>query len=521
MTDTTLTIRADAPIGTISPRLYGHFAEHLGRCCYDGLWVGNRPGDVPHRNGFRTDVLSALKALPVPLLRWPGGCYADHYHWRDGIGPAAQRRVRLGMSCGLQVEDDNSLGTHEFLWLCAQLGAEPYLAGNVGSGTPQELCDWLEYCNTAVPTTLGRERAANGSPQPFGVKLWGVGNENWGCGGNYEAAVYAREYVRYATMLRHVDPSAELVVCGQEDEWYAELLSTIGKHLNLVDHLSIHRYWIHGGPETAFDEQSYYRLLSEAHDTETFVRRTASILRAAVSGTPAPDADLSEGESASEVFLEAGRDGRRRIGIALDEWGVWHPEAREWGPGGEMARDPVTYEQANTLRDALAAGIALEGFHRQCRVLTLANLAQIVNVLQAVVMTEGPRIWLTPTYHVLRLHAPHIGATALPVQVTSGTTLPDGSSAVSATASRSAEGIAYTLINRHYSAGASVRVVCPDAPGQASAQILTAGSPAAANSLDAPDRVAPAPLPVAGDGQGAWRIELPPHAIATVTLRSA
>jgi alpha-L-arabinofuranosidase len=493
MADTTLTIRADTPIGTISPRLYGHFAEHLGRCCYDGLWVGNQRTTIQQQNGFRADVLAALKALPVPMLRWPGGCYADHYHWRDGIGPAAERPVRLGMSCGLQVEDDNSLGTHEFLWLCSQIGAEPYLAGNVGSGTPQELCDWLEYCNTAIATTLGRERAANGAPAPFGVKLWGVGNENWGCGGNYEAVTYAREYVRYATMLRHVDPTAELVVCGQEDTWNAELLATIGRHLGLVDHLSIHRYWIRGGPETEFDEQSYYELLAEAHATEAFVRQTAAIIADATGG-------------------------KHQIGIALDEWGVWHPEARDWGPGDVTRRTPVTYEQANTLRDALAAAIALEGFHRQCRTLTLANLAQIVNVLQSVVMTDGPRIWLTPTYHALRLHAPHIGATALPVAISQGASLPDGSSAVSATASRSDAGLAITLINRHYRQEASVRVECADAPGDATGQLLSADSPSAINSVDRPDAVAPVTLSVSSDGPARWHVDLPPHSLATIVI---
>jgi alpha-L-arabinofuranosidase len=498
MTDTTLTIRADSPIGMISPRLYGHFAEHLGRCCYDGLWVGNQRIDIPHRNGFRLDVLEALKAMPIPMLRWPGGCYADHYHWRDGVGPAHERPIRLGMSCGLQVEDDNSLGTNEFLWFCKQIGAEPYLAGNVGSGTPQELCDWLEYCNTAVPTTLGRMRAANGAAQPFGVKLWGVGNENWGCGGNYDAATYAREYRRYATMLRHTDPAAELVVCGQEDSWNIELLATIKAHLKLIDHLSIHRYWIHGGPEIEFSEAEYYALLAEADATETFVQRTAAIIQEATGG-------------------------RHRIGIALDEWGVWHPEARDWGPipANVTPRTPVTYEQAGTLRDALAMGIALEGFHRQCQVLTLANLAQVVNVLQAPVMTDGARMWLTPTYHALRLHTPHIGAAALPVEVAHGGSLPDGSSAVSATASRSSAGLAITLINRHFAQSASVGIVCAGAPGHASAQILAAGSPRAANSAGQPNQVAPAALAVARDGADGWRVELPPHALATVTLRTA
>ncbi len=495
MPDTLLTIRADAPIGTISPRLYGHFAEHLGRCCYDGLWVGTRRGDIPQQNGFRSDVIAALQALPTALLRWPGGCYADHYHWRDGIGPASERPIRLGMSCGLQVEDDNSLGTHEFLWLCAQIGAEPYLAGNVGSGTPQELCDWLEYCNTAVATTLGRLRAANGAPQPFGVTLWGVGNENWGCGGNYNATAYAREYVRYATMLRHVDPHAELVVCGNDDDWNVELLQTIGKHQNLIDHLSIHRYWINGGAETEFGADEYYALLAEADDTEQFVKRTAAIVQDA-------------------------NGGKHPIGIALDEWGVWHPEARDWGPGNMARRKPTTYEQACTLRDALAAAVGLEGFHRQCQVLTLANLAQIVNVLHAPVMTAGARMWLTPTYHALRLHAPHIGATALPVEIGHSNALPDGSSAVTATASRNHDGLALTLINRHFDQDAGVRVLCTDAPAQAEGQMLTADSPAAGNSADEPDRVAPARLMVAADGRGAWRVELPPHTLATVIFRS-
>ncbi len=180
MLEATLTVRPDAPIGTISPRLYGHFAEHLGRCCYDGLWVGTGEAEIEHVDGFRSDVLAALRELPVPMLRWPGGCYADHYHWRDGIGPPAERPVRLGMSCGLQVEDDNSLGTHEFLDFCKLIGAEPYLAGNVGSGTPQELCDWLEYCNSAVRTTLARERAANGAPAAVGRQAMGRGQRELG-----------------------------------------------------------------------------------------------------------------------------------------------------------------------------------------------------------------------------------------------------------------------------------------------------------------------------------------------------
>ncbi|MBX3066199.1 MAG: alpha-N-arabinofuranosidase [Anaerolineae bacterium] len=502
MIETTLTLRADAPIGTISPRLYGHFAEHLGRCCYDGLWVGLEQKDIPHYEGFRADVVEALKLLPVPLLRWPGGCYADHYHWRDGIGAPAQRPIRLGMSCGLQVEDSNALGTHEFLALCRMLGAEPYLAGNVGSGTVQEMCDWLEYCNSTVASSLARERAANGSPAAFGVKLWGVGNENWGCGGHFDAYSYAIEYRRYATMLQHVDPTAELVACGHDDDWNKAFIQANQRHLWLMNHFSIHRYWINGGPETGFSEQQYYELLTEAHETEDFVVRTAGYLHEAQAGSNE-------------------QRNKRKIGIALDEWGVWHPEAREWGPDGELHRDPNTYEQANTLRDALAAAVALEGFHRQCDVLTLANLAQIVNVLQSVLMTDGGQMWLTPTYYALQLHLPHLGATAIPVEVTHGTAQPHSGSqqisAVTATASLKDKATALTLINRHYDQAASVTLNAP-ASSVKIAQLLAADDPRAQNSAAQPDRVKPVALPVHADGTGRWRIELPAHSMATVVL---
>jgi len=495
MNDATLQVRADAPIGTISPRLYGHFAEHLGRCCYDGLWTGADATDANHEGGFRRDVLDVLRALPVPLLRWPGGCYADHYHWRDGIGAPDTRPRRLGMSCGLTVEDDNGLGTHEFLQLCALIGAEPYLAGNVGTGTPQELCDWLEYCNSPLNTTLTRERQANGASAPFRVALWGVGNENWGCGGNYDAVTYALKYRRYATMLRHVDANAQLVVCGEDDDWNIALLATLERRIDLVDHLSIHQYWFNGGPETAFDDTGYYQLLTQAADTEGFIRRTAAIIEDATGGT-------------------------HPIGIALDEWGVWHPEARRLGHGGIPGRRPITYEQAGTLRDALAAAVALEGFHRQCNVLSMANLAQIVNVLHAPVMTErdGERMWLTPTYHVLRMHAAHIGATALPVEITSGDTVPGDAPAVSGTASVKGGQITVTIINRHLTGAASMRLRGIAGGGTAAATVLTADSPRVQNAADAPDLVIPKALDIQRDTNTDWRIELPAHSVATLTF---
>lgn len=461
-------VDGERPIGTISPRLYGHFAEHLGRCCYDGLWAGDH---------FRPDVLQALREMPTPFLRWPGGCYADHYHWRDGIGPT--RPTRLGMSCGLQVEDDNSLGTHEFLEFCEQIGAASYLAGNMGSGSVQEMCDWVEYCNTSVNTTLKQERESNGRLEPFGVKVWGVGNENWGCGGNYSPETYGLEYRRYATMLRDVDHSAEWVVCGQVKDWNERVLETLKGHLELVSHFSIHQYWTRGGPGRDFTEAQYYELLKEADETENFVVETRAL-------------------------IEGVAQGKRKIGIALDEWGVWHPEARGWGPDSCEIKGH-NYEQACTLRDALAANAALEGFHRQCNSLSMCNLAQIVNVLHAPIRTEGDKMWLTPTYHVLHMHKPHFWAEALPVEI-------DGEM-VSATASSKSGRTAVTVMNRHFKESAQVRLSLPGEPIRF--ELLASESAADENGPDAPERVRIQPIAATKDGND-WVIELPKHSVVTI-----
>jgi alpha-N-arabinofuranosidase len=497
-------IVVDQPLGTISRRLYGHFAEHLGRCCYGGLRTGAGDATVPGVEGFRADVVAALHDLPVPLIRWPGGCHADHYHWRDGIGAPLSRPTTLGVSCGLRVPDSNALGTHEFLKLCELLGAEPYLAGNVGTGSAQELCDWVEYVNGTVETSLVRERTANGRSEPWGVRLWGIGNESWDCGGRFDPATYAHEYRRYGTMIRQIDPHAELVAVGLEDdalpemgldpEWNVRFLAALGPAVDLVDHLSIHRYWSRGGPEVDFGEDDYYTLLEEADGTERLIERTARTL--SVAAKPS-----------------------HPIGIALDEWGVWHPEARTWGPGDVDRRTPATFEQANTLRDALAAGIAFEGFHRQCRVLTMANLAQVVNVLQAVVVTDGPTCVKTPTYHALWMHQPHMGAEALEVEVTAESAGPFGRPGLSATASAHSGGVAVTVINREYRRPIVVNI---EAAGNVvSGWLLTADTPNAVNDPANPERVSPGRLAVDGSRTGRYNVTLPPHSMATVEFATS
>jgi alpha-N-arabinofuranosidase len=407
------------------------------------------------------------------------------------------------MSCGLEVPDDNSMGTHEFLRLCEMLGAEPYLAGNVGSGTVQEMCDWVEYVNGRSETALTAERRANGRIEPWGVLLWGIGNESWDCGGRFDPVSYAHEYRRYASMVRHVDPHAQLVAVGMEDdpapesgldpEWNVKFLGALGSAVDLVDHLSVHRYWVHGGAETSFTEDEYYALLDDAAATELLVERTARTL------------------------ASASRPGHP-IGIALDEYGAWHAEARSWGSGAVARRTPVIFEQAGTLRDALAVGIALEGFHRQCRVLSMANLAQMVNVLHSVIKTDGVACVRTPTFHAFELHKPHIGAEALQVEVETEGARPSRP-LLSATASRQGHSTAVTMVNSDYKRAVEVEIKASGHPS--SAQILWADSPGAVNTVSDPVAVTLKPLDFDGSRTGSCTLDLPAHSMATILFTAA
>ncbi|HZO91257.1 MAG TPA: alpha-L-arabinofuranosidase C-terminal domain-containing protein [Chthonomonadaceae bacterium] len=496
MPDARLTLMADEPIGTISPLLHGHFAEHIGRCCNEGLWVGP-DSSLPNIGGFRSDALAALKALGIPILRWPGGCYADSYHWRDGIGPLPSRPRTLGESCGLRVVEDNGLGTHEFIQLCRQIGAAPYLAGNLGSGSPQEMMDWVHYCNGELDTSLVRERAANGHPEPMNVRYWGVGNENWGCGGHYEPTDYAKEFRRFATFLRMADPTIELIACGHNTrDWNLKVVETLRHHLSYLDHLSVHQYYT-AGPAAEFTESQYYQIMRAGALVEEDIRFTDEILR----------------------FFTAGR---RFVGIAFDEWGVWHPEAA-LGCG---------YEAPNTLRDAVAAAGVLDVFHRWCHRVTMANLAQIINVLQCLIQTEGEAMWLTPTYHLFALYRAHRGAEALRVDLECptveapalGTLWEAPHSAapplplLSASASRKDGQVAVSLSNRHYNQPLEVAISVRGLRlGAGTLLTLTGDAPNAVNSVEAPERVRITETALSADG-ATFTFQVPPCAVQTAVL---
>lgn len=385
MTTASIRIWPELPKAVIAPEIYGHFIEHLGRCVYEGIWVGEG-SRIPNEDGVRLDVLAALKQLRAPIVRWPGGCFADTYHWRDGIGPCKDRPATVNIWWGQ--EDSNAFGTEEYLHFCRAVGCEPYICANVGSGSPQEALEWLEYCNHGGDSALSRLRGQ----KPHGVRYWGIGNENWGCGGNYRADDYAKTYVRFATYLRQADPSIQLVACGcspmdYQNEafvnWNHDFCTNM-PHAHLMDHLSIHRYFGRGQGKT-FSDSEYRALFG---DLITFER------------------DLQLADHLLGYFYP-----EKKVGLAVDEWGMWHPAATvENG-----------LEQENTLRDAVFAGAVLNLFNQYAHRVTMANIAQTINVLQSLAITDGERMCLTPTYHTYDMMRPHMGAHLLTLDVSCDT----------------------------------------------------------------------------------------------------
>ncbi|HEV7330967.1 MAG TPA: alpha-N-arabinofuranosidase [Flavisolibacter sp.] len=386
-----LTFNTKNTATTISRHIYGHFAEHLGRCIYDGFWVSDTL-NVPKKDRIRLDVVDALKQIKIPNLRWPGGCFADEYHWRDGIGPREQRPRMVNTNWGGVVED-NSFGTHEFLELCNLLNTEPYIAGNVGSGTVEEMSKWIEYLNFDGESPMANLRKQNGHPQPYNVQYWGVGNENWGCGGNMTAEYYANEYKRYASYAKNY-PNARLrKVAGGANSFDYHWTETLMKNipLNMMWGVSLHYYtlptgnWGKKGSATQFDEAQYFNTMKNAWRMDELVTKHSAIM---------------------DKY-----DSAKRVALVVDEWGIWTDVEPGTNPG-------FLYQQ-NSLRDALIAGLHLNIFNNHAARVKMANLAQTVNVLQALILTQGRQMLLTPTYHVFDLYKVHHDAKLVPVQFTS------------------------------------------------------------------------------------------------------
>ncbi len=381
----TLVVHADKETETISRHLYGHFSEHLGHCIYGGIWVGE-DSPVPNTRGIRNDIVAALKAIKTPNLRWPGGCFADEYHWEDGIGPRAKRPSMINTHWG-GVTENNHFGTHEFFDLCGQLGCEPYICGNLGSGTVREMSQWVEYVTSANVSPMTELRKSNGREAPWSLRFFGVGNENWGCGGNMTPEFYADQYKRYATYVRNY-PGNRLfkVACGPNGgdyHWTETMMEKVGRRM---DGLALHYYCGTGEKSrsaTIFEEDDWFTLLRRAGRMEELIKKHSAIMDK--------------------------HDPQKRIALVVDEWGAWH--------NVEPGTNPGFLYQQNSLRDALVAAITLNIFNQHCDRVRLANIAQTINVLQAMILTDGDKFLLTPTYHVFEMFTVHHDAKLLPAEL--------------------------------------------------------------------------------------------------------
>ncbi|MDR3146941.1 MAG: alpha-N-arabinofuranosidase [Treponema sp.] len=400
-----IVIKTEDGTARISRHVYGHFSEHLGRCIYGGYWVGNDPeamAHIPNTGGIRNDVVEALRRIRIPNLRWPGGCFADEYHWKDGIGPRESRPKMINTHWG-GVTEDNSFGTHEFLALCGLLGCEPYICGNVGSGTVQELSQWVEYCNFDGVSPMAELRKQNGRAQPWNVKFWGIGNENWGCGGDMTPEFYADNYRRYAVYARNYG-AAKLykIACGPAGGDYNWTRVLMEKTMGRLNGLALHYYTgaVGSGSATDFSEQDWLATMRKAYQADELIRKHGEIM---------------------DEF-----DPDRKVALVVDEWGTWHHVEPGTNPG-------FLYQQ-NTLRDALVAGIHFNIFNNHVERVRMANIAQTINVLQSVILTQGPAMVLTPTYHAFDMYKVHHDAVKLPVYVESEEI--QGMPAISASASQ-------------------------------------------------------------------------------------
>ncbi|MHB8637752.1 MAG: alpha-N-arabinofuranosidase [Fimbriimonadaceae bacterium] len=475
----------------VNPDIYGHFAEHLGKCIYEGIWVGEE-SPTPNVRGIRSDVVKALRAIKVPVVRWPGGCFADEYHWMDGIGPRAKRPGIYNSHWGGVVES-NHFGTHEFLDFCDQIGAKPYVSGNVGSGTVREMQDWVEYISSDANSPMANLRRKNGRKTPWKLPFFGVGNETWGCGGNMRPEYYADLYRQHNTFIKNYSGNRVYRIASgansRDENWTEVLMERAGRHMNglsLHNYTLAHGHWPPSGSAIDFEEGAWIDILQHALGMDSLIKGHCAVMDK--------------------------HDPDKHIGMVIDEWGTWYAVEAGTNPG-------FLYQQ-NSLRDALVAAVHFHIFHRYADRIAMTNIAQMINVLQAVILTDGPRMLRTPTYWVFDMFKVHQGGQLIPLTIQSpnyrhgSATIP----AISASATKS-DAVYLSLANLDPHNGAEVCAeVAPPNLKPVSARVLSASDMVAHNTFSDPDHVSPTAFTGIRETNEGVFIEMPPMSIAVVKL---
>lgn len=486
-----VTIRADQPGAKIDRNIYGQFAEHLGRGIYEGVWVGE-DSKIPNTRGYRNDVVAALKKLRVPMVRWPGGCFADEYHWREGIGPRDKRPVKINTTWG-GIEETNAFGTHEFMDFAELIGADAYVAGNVGSGSPQEMAEWVEYITSDTKSTLAELRRNNGREKPWRLPYFGIGNETWGCGGNMRPEYFADLYRQFATFIKAPGDNTPVKIASganvDDYKWTEVMMSQAARHM---DAYSMHYYtfpgkWEDKGPSTGFGEDQWASTLKHALRMDELVTKHSAIM---------------------DKY-----DPQKKVALYVDEWGTWYDP--------EPGHNPGFLYQQNTLRDALVAALSLDIFHRHAERVRMTAIAQMVNVLQAMILTDKEKMVVTPTYHVFEMYVPFQGATALPAQIDAPEyrhgdwVLPS----VDVSAARDSAGrihVALVNLDPDRPATVSAKITGANARGIAG-RILTASAMDARNTFERPNAIQPAAFKGSRKGD-ALVLQIPPKSVVVVAV---
>lgn len=465
--------------GTVSRELHSHFIEFLGGCIYDGIWVGE-DSEIPNVHGLRKDVVDALKRLEPPVIRWPGGCYADTYHWRNGIGPRESRPVTYNENFGTYETDSNQFGTHEFMELCSLVGAKPWLNVNMMTGSAAEMREWMEYCNREEETGLSRERRENGARKPFGVELWGIGNEVWAGGGTMTPQSYADEYRKYAssfpnfislenggkprTKVKRIASGPDGNKPKERVEWTKQFFAELGKFRRpQIDGYDLHFYnWNLDKldqSETEFDEEEWDKVIHNCFELEEVIQEQAKLIREGIDALPEEEGYFQNPKPTCDLIV--------------GEWGNWH--------GAAFSSRPALYQQC-TMRDAVTTALTLDIFHRNCDLVKMACVAQTVNVLNSLILTDGEQCILTPNYDVFEMYKVHRGAQALTTEAT-------GDDKIHLFASVKEGEVYINLVNADMTQEKEICLALPEETVYVSGTVLKSGDPHDCNTKEAPDRV--------------------------------